>query len=99
VLDPDGVGRLATAYFGSACTAALLARVRLYLVASNVTWTLWFTVHSGLLRRDDFDYAGAAADKWDRAVRDLTSPGLGRLLDAVAGRGPAATSPAVSPPG
>ncbi|HEX6870997.1 MAG TPA: hypothetical protein VF163_07865, partial [Micromonosporaceae bacterium] len=61
-------------------------------------WTLWFTVHSGLLSRGgDFDYAGEAADKWDRAVRDLTSPGLGRLLDTVAGRGPAATPPEVTP--
>jgi len=97
-LDPDGVERLTTAYFGSARTAALLARVRLYLVASNVTWTLWFTVHSGLLRRSGFDYAGEAAGKWARAVRDLTSPGLGRLLDAVAGRWPAATPPVVDPP-
>ncbi|GIJ45853.1 choline kinase [Virgisporangium aliadipatigenens] len=97
-LDPDGVERLASAYFGSEHHAALLARVRLFLVASNVTWTLWFTVHSGLLSRGgDFDYAGEAADKWDRAVRDLTSPGLGHLLDTVAGHRPAAPPPAVTP--
>jgi hypothetical protein len=56
---------------------------------SNVTWTLWFTVHSGLLggRADvaaaDFDYAAEAAAKWGRALSDLGDPGLGALLDTV----------------
>jgi thiamine kinase-like enzyme len=101
--DPDRTERLAAAYFGSGRNAALLARVRLQLVASNVTWALWFTVHYGLLSSsgnaapDDgatgsgFDYAAEAADKWDQAVRDLTASGLGRLLDAAAGRRPAAS--------
>ena len=40
--DPDRVALLADAYFGESRTAALLARVRLFLLASNVTWTLWF---------------------------------------------------------
>ena len=48
------------------------------LIASNVTWTLWFAVHHGLLAerpRCDFDYAAEAADKWGQAVRDLDAPG------------------------
>ena len=83
--DPDRVERLARAYFGAELTPAFLARVRLYLTASNVTWTLWFTVHSGLLRgaAEDFDYEAEAADKWGQAQRDLDDPQLGRLLDAV----------------
>ena len=48
--DPDRVEALAAAYFGDELTAALLARVRLNLLLSNVTWTLWFSVHHGLLR-------------------------------------------------
>jgi thiamine kinase-like enzyme len=89
--DPDQVGRLAAAYFGPEHSAALLARVRLNLTASNVTWTLWFAVHCGLITDGDsgFDYAGEAADKWGQAVRDLTSPEFGRLLDTAAGRRPA----------
>lgn len=89
LLDADGVRRLAAAYFGSALTDQLLARVRLYLTMSNVTWTLWFRVHSGLLggRSDvaaaDFDYAAEAAAKWGRALSDLGDPGLGELLDSV----------------
>jgi thiamine kinase-like enzyme len=90
--DPDQAGRLAAAYFGPEHSAALLARVRLNLIASNVTWTLWFAVHCGLITGGDsgFDYAGEAADKWGQAVRDLTAPEFGRLLDTAAGRRPAA---------
>jgi thiamine kinase-like enzyme len=86
--DPDQVGRLSAAYFGPDHSDALLARVRLNLIASNVTWALWFTVHCGLVAGGDsgFDYAGEAAEKWGQAVRDLTAPDLGRLLDAVTGR-------------
>ena len=47
--DPDLTGRLAGAYYGDGLTPALLARVRLFHIASNVTWALWFTVHHGLL--------------------------------------------------
>jgi len=91
--DPDQTERLATAYFGPGSSAALLARVRLNLIASNVTWTLWFAVHSGLLADasfdSGFDYAAEAADKWAQAVRDLTAADFGRLLDTAAGRRPA----------
>jgi thiamine kinase-like enzyme len=90
--DPDQAGRLTAAYFGPERTDALEARVRLNLTASNVTWTLWFAVHCGLLSTGDsgFDYAGEAAEKWGQAVRDLTAPEFGRLLDTAAGRRPAA---------
>ena len=92
--DPDQTERLATAYYGPERSAASLARVRLNLIASNVTWTLWFAVHSGLLagggNDSGFDYAGEAADKWGQAVRDLTAPDFGRLLDTAAGRRSAA---------
>jgi thiamine kinase-like enzyme len=86
--DPDQVGRLAEAYFGLELTDALLARTRLNLIASNVTWTLWFAVHSGLLSNPDagFDYRQEAADKWRQARRDLDSIEFGRLLDTAAGR-------------
>jgi thiamine kinase-like enzyme len=85
LLDPDGVARLAGAYFGRDCSRELLARVRLYLTMSNVTWTLWFRVHSGLLdgREVEFDYAAESAAKWGRALGDLGDPGLGALLDTV----------------
>jgi thiamine kinase-like enzyme len=86
--DPDRTAALAAAYFGMENGPALVARVRLNLILSNVTWTLWFSVHHGLLRApgSTFDYWNEAADKWARATRDLDAPELGRLIDAAAGR-------------
>ncbi len=56
--DPDQVARLARAYLddpapvaGQVDPAEFIARVRLYLIMSNITWTLWFAIHHGLVRR------------------------------------------------
>ncbi|MFC0529658.1 phosphotransferase [Phytohabitans kaempferiae] len=97
--DPDQAADLTAAYFGAETTPTLVARVRLNLLLSNVTWTLWFSVHHGLLSDRDtahqaaqssqgstFDYWAEAADKWGQACRDMDAPDLGRLLQAVAGR-------------
>ncbi|GIF67076.1 hypothetical protein Ais01nite_51110 [Asanoa ishikariensis] len=86
--DPDRTAALTAAYFGTESTPALHARVRLNLILSNVTWTLWFSVHHGLLRApgSTFDYWNEAADKWARAIHDLDAPDLGRLIDTAAGR-------------
>ncbi|SNT64757.1 Thiamine kinase [Asanoa hainanensis] len=86
--DPDRTAALTAAYFGTESTPALHARVRLNLILSNVTWTLWFSVHHGLLRApgSTFDYWNEAADKWARATNDLDAPDLGRLIDTAAGR-------------
>jgi thiamine kinase-like enzyme len=93
--EPGRVEALASAYFGDAMSEALLARVRLYLLVSNITWTLWFAIHHGLLahRAADavFDYDAEADDKWGQALRDLADPDLGRLIDLTAHRGRAVT--------
>ncbi|MBV9843780.1 MAG: phosphotransferase family protein [Kutzneria sp.] len=86
------VEELAGAYFGAALTPALVARVRLFQLMSDVTWTLWFRVHHGLLpgkaaaggNAASFDYAAEAEGKWARALRVLTGSELSGLL-AVAG--------------
>ncbi|GIH13656.1 phosphotransferase [Rugosimonospora africana] len=86
--EPDQCAALTAVYFGPDRTEALVARVRLNLLLSNATWTLWFSVHHGLLRSSPaFDYQSEAEDKWRQASRDLNAPGLGALIDAVAGRG------------
>lgn len=83
-LDPEQTVKLSRAYFGDATHDA---RVRLSLIMSNLTWTLWFAVHHGLMKKQaDFDYAAEAADKFAQAVRDLEDPGFGRLIDDVRGR-------------
>ncbi|MEU8270631.1 choline/ethanolamine kinase family protein [Sphaerisporangium sp. NPDC049002] len=85
--DQEMVKRLTRAYFGDEDPAS---RVQLYLIMSNFTWTLWFSVHHGLLAEQaaaaDFDYDAEAADKFAQAVRDLNDPGLGLLIDDVRGR-------------
>lgn len=83
--EPERAEALAAAYFGDEATPALLARVRLNLLMSNFTWTLWFSVHHGLINHPDadFDYWAEAADKWGQAVRDLDGPELGGLLERV----------------
>jgi thiamine kinase-like enzyme len=88
--DPDRTAALTAAYFGAENAPGLVARVRLNLVLSNVTWSLWFSVHHGLLRKpgSTFDYRAEAADKWAQAVRDLDDPELGKLIDGAAGRSP-----------
>ena len=86
--DPDRTDALTAAYFGAETVPALAARVRLNQVLSDTVWTLWFCVHHGLLSApgSTFDYQAEAAGKWARAVRGLDDPGLGKLIDAVAGR-------------
>jgi thiamine kinase-like enzyme len=86
--DPDRTQALAAAYFGAETAPALVARVRLNQILSDTVWTLWFCVHHGLLNPSgsSFDYEAEAADKWARAARDLDDPGLGKLIDAAAGR-------------
>ena len=88
--DPDRTAALTAAYFGAETDPRLVARVRLNLVLSNVTWSLWFSVHHGLLRKpgSTFDYRAEAADKWSQALRDLGDPELGKLIDGAAGRSP-----------
>ncbi|MDI2125827.1 phosphotransferase [Yinghuangia seranimata] len=89
-LSPDLVEVLAAGYFGAELTAPLLARVRLYRIASDIAWTLWFAVHHGLLAgaaaSPGFDYEGEAADKWARAVAALDAADFGALLACAAGR-------------
>ncbi len=95
-LDPDTTAALASAYFGAENSPTLVARTRLNLALSNVTWTLWFAIHHALLRApgSGFDYQGEAQDKWRQACRDLDAPDLGALIDAVTGR---AVAPGTAP--
>jgi thiamine kinase-like enzyme len=87
-LHPEQIAQLAAGYFGDRLTGALVARTRLQLILSNLTWALWFVVHDGLLRRpgSTFDYRSEAAAKWGRACRDLDAADFGAVLAAAAGR-------------
>jgi thiamine kinase-like enzyme len=83
---PDDVELLCESYFGERLPLQV-ARTRLYLIVSNVTWTLWFSVHKGMLEPNpdvDFDYWEEALDKWGQAVRDMEGEDFGHLLERAA---------------
>ena len=74
----DGIEALCAAYFGAA-TPALLARMRLNMIMSDVGWTLWAAIQARI-SPIEFDFWGWAVERWDRAESAFGSPGFGRWL-------------------
>jgi thiamine kinase-like enzyme len=72
---------LCAAYFGVA-TDALLARMRLQMIMSDVGWTLWAAIQAAI-SSIEFDFAGWAEERWDRAERALDGPLFDDWLAAV----------------
>ena len=75
------VAELCRAYFGEA-TPALLARMRLQMIMSDVGWTLWAAIQARI-STIDYDFGGWAEERWARATAMLDGPDFGDL----AGRG------------
>ena len=63
---------LCAAYFGEA-TPALVARMRLQMIMSDVGWTLWAAIQAAI-SSIDYDFWGWAVERWDRAQAKLSSP-------------------------
>ena len=75
---------LCAAYFGEA-TPALLARMRLQMIMSDVGWTLWAAIQAEI-SPIDYDFTGWAEERWARATVMLDGPAFaGWLRDAAAG--------------
>jgi thiamine kinase-like enzyme len=68
----DRVRELCAAYFGEA-TDALVARMRLQMIMSDVGWTLWAAIQAAI-SPIDFDFAGWADMRWDRAREAVDGP-------------------------
>ena len=79
--DARRVEELCAAYFGEA-TSALLARMRLNMIMSDVGWTLWAAIQARL-SMIDFDFWGWAEERWARAAAGLDSVELPRWLREV----------------
>lgn len=79
--DDARIGELATAYFG-VVTDALLARMRLQMIMSDVGWTLWAAIQSDI-SAIDYDFTGWADERWARAQAALASPEFEDWLVAV----------------
>ena len=76
--DDGRVERLCAAYFGAA-TPALLARMRLNMVMSDMGWTLWAAIQARI-SRIEFDFWRWAEVRWSRAAAGLDSDDLARWL-------------------
>jgi thiamine kinase-like enzyme len=63
--DDTQVAELCAAYFGEA-TPALLARMRLQAIMSDVGWTLWAAIQARI-STIDYDFTGWANERWARA--------------------------------
>jgi thiamine kinase-like enzyme len=76
---------LCEAYFGAA-NEALLARMHLNALMSDMGWTLWAAIQEKI-SEIDYDFWAWAEERWARAVAIMDSPGLpGLLRDVATGR-------------
>jgi thiamine kinase-like enzyme len=73
---------LCAGYFGEA-TPALLARMRLQMIMSDVGWTLWAAIQARI-SEIDYDFWGWATDRWTRASAMLDGPDFEGWLQEVA---------------
>jgi thiamine kinase-like enzyme len=81
--DDAQVEQLCAAYFGEA-SPALLARMRLQMIVSDVGWTLWAAIQARI-STIDYDFTGWAEERWARAESALDGSDLESWLDAVKG--------------
>lgn len=78
--DDAQVRELCAAYFGEA-SPALLARLRLQMIMSDVGWTLWAAIQARI-STIDYDFMGWANERWARATAMLDGPDLKAWLRA-----------------
>ena len=80
--DEARIRELCAAYFGEA-TDALLARMRLQMIMSDVGWTLWAAIQAAI-STIDYDFFGWAEERWARAHAAIDGPDFEGWLAAVA---------------
>ncbi len=79
--DEPRIRELCAAYFGDA-SDALIARMRLQMIMSDVGWTLWAAIQADI-STIDVDFAGWAEERWARATAALDGSDFGPWLAAV----------------
>ncbi len=79
--DETRIRTLCAAYFGEA-TDAMVARMRLQMIMSDVGWTLWAAIQAAI-STIDYDFFGWAEERWERARTALDGPDLEEWLAAV----------------
>ena len=79
--DDAQVAELCAGYFGEA-SPALLARMRLQMIMSDVGWTLWAAIQARI-SSIEYDFNGWAEERWARASAMLDGPDFGTWLATV----------------
>ena len=79
---PELRAALCESYFGRR-DARQLARMNLFALMSDVGWTLWGAIQAKI-SAVDFDFVGYYTGRWERALRVLGSPDLGRWMTEAA---------------
>jgi thiamine kinase-like enzyme len=79
--DETRIRDLCAAYFGQA-TDALIARMRLQMIMSDVGWTLWAAIQAAI-SSIDYDFWGWAEERWGRAETAMDGPDFDAWLGAV----------------
>jgi thiamine kinase-like enzyme len=67
----EQIREVCSAYFGEA-TPALIARMKLNMIMSDVGWGLWAAIQANI-STIDFDFWGWALERWGRAVKKMDS--------------------------
>jgi thiamine kinase-like enzyme len=67
----EQIREICAAYFGSA-SAAMIARMKLNMIMSDVGWGLWAAIQARI-STIDFDFWGWAIERWGRAVEKMDS--------------------------
>jgi thiamine kinase-like enzyme len=79
--DEARIRELCAAYFGEV-TDALLARMRLQMIMSDVGWTLWAAIQAAI-STIEYDFFGWAEERWARAQTALDGPDFEDWLTAI----------------
>ncbi len=79
--DDARAAELCAAYFGVA-SPAMLARMHLQMIMSDIGWTLWAAIQARI-STIDYDFWGWAEERWVRASANLASPGFEAWLSTV----------------
>jgi thiamine kinase-like enzyme len=77
----DRIRELCSAYFGTA-TDALVARMRLQMIMSDVGWTLWAAIQAAI-SSINYDFWGWAEERWARAETAIDGRDFDAWLAAV----------------
>jgi thiamine kinase-like enzyme len=79
--DEAQIGQVCETYFGK-LQADKIARMKLYMIMSDVGWCLWAAIQARI-SKIDYNFWGWAVDRWGRATEKLDSSQFATWLESV----------------